>query len=56
MDVVYGILVLIMLKLCILPGGKPFGIIRDYHSVHTAMFLLGINDTLPIDILLKQRC
>ena len=32
MDAVYGTLVQIMLKLCILPGGKPFGLFENYHS------------------------
>ena len=55
MDAVYGTLVQIMLKLLILPGGKPFVLFGNYHSEHIATFH-GMNDTLPIDVMLEQRC
>ena len=45
-----------MLKLFILHGGKPFGLFGNYHPKHIANPLLGINDTLPIDVMLEQRC
>ena len=40
MDAVYGTLVQIMLKLFILPGGKPFVLFGNYHSEHIATFCM----------------
>ena len=56
MDAVYGTLVQIMLKLFILPEGKPFRLFGNYHSENIATDLHGINDKLPIDVMLEQRC
>ena len=36
MDAVYGTLVQIMLKLFLLPEGKPFGLFGMYHLEHIA--------------------
>ena len=40
MDAVYGTLVQIMLKLFMLPGGKPFGLFGNYHLEHIATFCM----------------
>ena len=40
MDAVYGTLVQIILKLFILPGGKPFVLFENYHSEHIATFCM----------------
>ena len=56
MDAVYGTLVQIILKLFILPGGKPFGLFGNYHLEHIANLLHGINNAPPIDVMLEQRC
>ena len=55
MDAVYGTLVQIMLKLCILPGRKPFVLFGNCHSEHICNLLHGINDTLPIDVMLETN-
>ena len=39
-DAVYGTLVQIMLKLFILPGGKPFVLFGNYHSEYIATFCM----------------
>ena len=51
---VYGTLVQIMLNLFILSGGKPFGLFGQLPF--RILFLHVINDTLPIDVMLKRRC
>ena len=40
MDAVYGTLVQIMLKRFILPGGKQFRLLGNYHSEHIASFCM----------------
>ena len=45
-----------MLKLFILPGGKPFGLFGKLPFRTHSNLLHGINDTLPIVVMLEQRC
>ena len=52
MDTVYETLVQIMLNLFIPPGRKTFVLFGNYHS---EQLLHGINDTLPIDVILERR-
>ena len=57
MNAVYGTCVQIMLKLFILPGGRKAirAIWKLPFRTHCNL-LHGINDTLPIDVMLEQKC